>query len=107
MNHYDRRIATASRRATAGGISAGLIYGVGLWADHHHIHTGREGTIRQAVFGPVAAVLRAVAAFAVPVAVLVLLVGGSALCVALVVFRKEACQSELPVEGSHLKGPDN
>lgn len=107
MSRRDRRTVFVSRRAAAGGLAAGLMHGAGLWADHQRLNTGKEGTFRRAFFGPVAAVLRALAAFAVPVAVLVLLVSGSALCVALVVFRKEACHSELPVEGSHLKGPDN
>ncbi|SEO74000.1 hypothetical protein [Actinacidiphila rubida] len=88
-----------------GGLAAGLIYGADLWAGHQRPDTGKEGTIRWAFFGPAATALRALAAFAVPVAVGVLLVSGSALCVALVVFRENHYPCELPAEGSDRKQP--
>lgn len=77
-----------------------MTYGAGLWADHQRLTTGKEGTIRRAFFGPAAAALRLVAAFAVPMAVLVLLVSGCALCVALVVFRADHDPGELSAEYS-------
>lgn len=88
MSHFDRRMVTVSRRAAAGGLAAGMIYGAGLWAGHQRLNTGKEGTIRQVFLGPAAEVaLRAVAALAAPVAGPVLMVSGCAFCGDLVVFR--------------------
>ncbi|BBB00781.1 hypothetical protein RVR_7918 [Actinacidiphila reveromycinica] len=91
------------RQAATGGLAAGLMYGAGPWADRQRRNTGKEGTICRAFFGPAAAALRAVAASAVPVAVLVLLVSGCAVCVALVVLRGDHHAGELPAEGSGRK----
>lgn len=104
-DHSDRRMVIASRGAVAGGRLAGLIYGVGWWADHQNTRTESEGTTRRAFFGSAATALRTVAQIAVPVAVLVLLVSGCVFCVALVVFRRDPHQGELPAEGSDRTQP--
>lgn len=105
MNRCDRRMVVVSRRAATGGLLAGLAYGAGLRAGHQRLHTGKEGTIRRAVLVPAEAALRALAAFAVPVAVGLLLVSGCALCVAVVAFLKDHDPGELPTEGSDRKQP--
>lgn len=100
MNRCDRRMVTVSRRAAAGGLVAGLMYGAGLWADHQRLDTGKEGAVRRAVLGPAAAALRAVAFVAVPVAVGVLPVTGCAFCVARVAVHEDHAPRALPAERS-------